>query len=73
LFIRLQFLNGYIFVPHKTREYVFLDDCVLFVRLRTKMVSDQSVTLGLRASFAEQLLQKADKNSFTSANTVTRY
>jgi hypothetical protein len=30
-FIRLQFLNGHILVPHtrKTREYVFHDDCVL--------------------------------------------
>ena len=56
-FIRLQFLNGHILVPHtrKTREYVFHDECVMLRCLLSKMVPDQSVTLGLWTSSTEQL------------------
>ena len=44
-FIRLQFLNGHILVPHKTREFLFQDDCVVMWCLLTKVVPDLSVTL----------------------------
>jgi hypothetical protein len=56
-FIRLQFINGHILVPHKTREFVFHDDCVLTCLL-TKMVPELSVTLGLWTSSTEQLYRR---------------
>lgn len=57
-FIRLQFLNGHILVPRKTREFLFQDDCVVTWCLLTKVVLDLSVTLWVWTSSTEQLYRR---------------